>query len=39
MTEAWPYKPYTFRALCRRDAPLRIGGLQEVEYRSKTFSC
>ena len=52
MTEAWPHKPYTFRALrktfgamwvrcdvCRRYAPLSIGGLQEVDYRSKTFSC
>jgi hypothetical protein len=50
--EAWPHKPYTFRALrktfgamwvrcdaCRRYAPLSIGGLQEVDYRSKTFSC
>jgi hypothetical protein len=24
---------------CRRYAPLSIGGLQEVDYRSKTFSC
>jgi hypothetical protein len=52
MTEAWPYKPYTFRALrktfgamwvrcdvCRRYAPLSLGGLQDVDYRSKTFSC
>ena len=52
MTEAWPHKPFTFRALrktfgamwvrcdvCRRYAPLSIGGLQEVDYRSKTFSC
>ena len=52
MTEAWPHKPYTFRALrktfgamwvrcdvCRRYAPLSIGGLQEVDYRTKTFSC
>jgi hypothetical protein len=52
VTEAWPHKPYTFRALrktfgamwvrcdvCRRYAPLSIGGLQEVDYRSKTFSC
>ena len=52
VTEAWPHKPYTFRALrktfgamwvrcdvCRRYAPLSIGGLQDVDYRSKTFSC
>ena len=52
VTEAWPHKPYTFRALrktfgamwvrcdiCRRYAPLSIGGLQEADYRSKTFSC
>ena len=52
VTEAWPNKPFTFRALrktfgamwvrcdvCRRYAPLSIGGLQEVDYRSKTFSC
>ena len=52
MTEAWPHKPNTFRALrktfgsmwvrcdvCRRYAPLSIRGLQEVDYRSKTFSC
>jgi hypothetical protein len=52
VTEAWPHKPYTFRALrktfgamwvrcdvCRRYAPMGIGGLQEVDYRSKTFSC
>jgi hypothetical protein len=52
VTEAWPHKPYTFRALrktfgalwvrcdvCRRYAALSIGGLQEVDYRSKTFSC
>jgi hypothetical protein len=25
--------------VCRRYAPLSIGGLQEVDYRSKTFSC
>ena len=25
--------------VCRRDAPLSIAGLQEVDYRSKTFSC
>ena len=25
--------------LCRRYAPLSIGGLQDVDYRSKTFSC
>jgi hypothetical protein len=50
VTEAWPHKPYTFRALrktfgamwlrcdvCRRYAPLSIGGLQDVDYRSKTF--
>jgi len=24
---------------CRRYAPLSIGGLQDVDYRSKTFSC
>src|SRR5215207_5026610 len=24
---------------CRRYAPLSISGLQEVDYRSKTFSC
>ena len=52
VTEAWPHKPYTFRALrktfgamwvrcdvCRRYAPLSIRGLQEIDYRSKTFSC
>ena len=52
MTEAWPHKRHTFRAVrktfggmwvrcdvCRRYAPLSIGGLQEVDYRSKTFSC
>ena len=51
VTGAWPHKPYTFRALrktfgamwvrrvCRCYAPLSIGGLQEVDYRSKTFSC
>ena len=52
MTEAWPHKRHTFRALrktfgtmwvrydvCRRYAPLSIGGLQDVDYRSKTFSC
>ena len=52
VTEAWPHKPYTFRALrktlgamwercdvCRRYAPLSIGGLQEGHYQSKTFSC
>jgi hypothetical protein len=52
VTEAWPNKPYTFRALrktfgalwvrcdvCRRYAPLSIGGLQDVDYRSKTFTC
>jgi transcription elongation factor Elf1 len=52
VTEAWPHKSYTFRALrktfgamwvrcdvCRRYAPLSIAGLQEVDYRSKTFSC
>jgi hypothetical protein len=52
VTEAWPHKPYTFRALrktfgamwvrcdvCRRYAPLRIGGLQDDDYRTKTFSC
>ena len=52
VTEAWPYKPFSFRALrktfgamwvrcdlCRRYAPLSIGGLQHVDYRSKTFSC
>ena len=52
MTQAWPHKPYTFRALrqtfgamwvrrdvCRRYAPLSVGGLQEVDYRSNTFSC
>ena len=25
--------------LCRRYAPLGINGLQEVDYRTKTFSC
>ena len=25
--------------VCRRYAPLSIGGLQEIDYRSKTFSC
>ena len=25
--------------ICRRYAPLSIGGLQDVDYRSKTFSC
>src|ERR1041385_8503274 len=25
--------------VCRRYAPLSIGGLQDVDYRSKTFSC
>jgi len=25
--------------VCRRYAPLSLGGLQEVDYRSKTFSC
>jgi len=25
--------------VCRRYAPLSIGGIQEVDYRSKTFSC
>jgi hypothetical protein len=25
--------------VCRRYAPLSIRGLQEVDYRSKTFSC
>jgi hypothetical protein len=25
--------------VCRRYAPLTIGGLQDVDYRSKTFSC
>jgi hypothetical protein len=25
--------------VCRRYAPLSIGGLQEVDYRRKTFSC
>jgi hypothetical protein len=25
--------------VCRRYAPLSVGGLQEVDYRSKTFSC
>ena len=25
--------------ICRRYAPLSIGGIQEVDYRSKTFSC
>ena len=25
--------------VCRRYAPLSIGSLQEVDYRSKTFSC
>jgi hypothetical protein len=52
VTEAWPHKRHTFRAVrktfggmrvrcdvCRRYAPLSIGGLQEVDYRSKTFSC
>jgi hypothetical protein len=52
VTEAWPHKPYTFRALrktfgamwvrcdlCRRYAPLSIGNLQNVDYRTKTFSC
>ena len=51
MTEVRPHKPFTFRALrkssvmwvrcgvCRRYAPLSIGGLQNVDYRSKTFSC
>jgi hypothetical protein len=27
------------RDFCRRYAPLSIGGLQDVDYRSKTFSC
>ena len=51
MTEAWPKPytfralRKTFGAMwvhcdvCRRYAPLSIGGLQEVDYRSKTFSC
>ena len=52
VTEPWPHKPYTFRALrktfgvmwvrcdvCRRNTPLSIAGLQEVDYRSKIFSC
>ena len=25
--------------VCRRYVPLKIGGLQDVDYRSKTFSC
>jgi len=25
--------------VCRRYAPLSLGGLQDVDYRSKTFSC
>jgi hypothetical protein len=25
--------------VCRRYAPLSIGGLQEVDYRTKTFRC
>jgi hypothetical protein len=25
--------------VCRRYVPLSIGGLQDVDYRSKTFSC
>ncbi|SEP51396.1 hypothetical protein SAMN02990966_07977 [Rhodospirillales bacterium URHD0017] len=25
--------------VCRRYAPLSIGGLQNVDYRNKTFSC
>jgi hypothetical protein len=25
--------------VCRRYAPLNIGGLQDVDYRTKTFSC
>ena len=25
--------------VCRRYAPLSISGLQDVDYRSKTFSC
>jgi hypothetical protein len=25
--------------ICRRYAPLSIGGLKDVDYRSKTFSC
>ena len=25
--------------VCRRYVPLSIGGLQEVDYRTKTFSC
>jgi hypothetical protein len=49
MTSPWPHKAYTFRSLrktfgtmwvrcdvCRR---AEIGGVQEVDYRSKTFSC
>jgi hypothetical protein len=25
--------------VCRRYVPLKIGGLQDVDYRTKTFSC
>jgi hypothetical protein len=34
------YGPLFVRCdVCRRYAPLSIGGLQDVDYRSKTFSC
>ena len=49
MVGPFPGVRYSFGALhgplfvrcdvCRRYAPLSIAGLQEVDYRSKTFSC
>ena len=34
------YGPMWLRCdVCRRYAPLRLAGLHEVDYRTKTFSC
>ena len=34
------YGPLWLRCdVCRRYVPLKIGGLQNVDYRTKTFSC
>jgi hypothetical protein len=47
MVGPWPYRAFTFRALSktygqmwlRCYARLKLAGLHDVDYRTKTFSC
>jgi hypothetical protein len=45
MVGPWPHRAFGFRALskrcdvCRRYARLKLAGLHDVDYRTKTISC